>query len=714
MQSAPRWVVWRYGPLRNGKPTKPPYYLDGTLRSGTLDTPADIAKLGTFEDALAVLQSRRWAGVGFVLGADDTGSSWQGIDLDHTDTRPELAALVDLLPGYVERSPSGTGVHAIGYGRPFKTLGPNRSGIEAYSAARYFTVTGDAIQGDIADVSGFVVETLAPLHGGGTTHTDATGGTPTLLVPSDTQKDLRSALASLRSDDRDRWIKIGHALKALGDVGRGLWFEWSQTSEKYNAEDAARVWESFKPSSIDYRTVFAEAQRAGWVNPKQAVSQERTAPPAAGVGVAPVADMAKARAAKAKAKPKPAPVEVEQDPLPFVRNSRNRVLRTIENTRVLLDHYQVRVSFDIVQKDMRIEIPGLRCTKENEGEATIAHVESLCGRHGVPSGALPQFLLAIADQNAINPPLDWIRSRAWDQQDRFPALCGTLDTDRPELRDKLLPRWLVAAAGCVVEPDGFVPHGVLVLQGAQGKVKTSWFRRLAPIADWIMTEALLDLKDKDKVKDVVSHWITELAELDVTFRHSDVIALKAFLTNTKDVIRLPYARSPSNFPRRTAFCGSVNDVGFLRDRTGNRRFWTVPVRHIDYQHTVDMQQVWAQAVAMYEAGSPTYLSPDEMAWLEEQNAAFTQADPIMERLAEALDWEASPTLWTPRTASGMCDLLGFKTDQGMATKMGTTLSRYQHGGAALTKTTRGGVSRYLTPPRRLPLPDPPCFGDERF
>ncbi len=148
MRRARRWLVYKLipNPDPTKKPRKVPFYLDGTPRRGALDTPADLAKLGTFDEARTALKTGRYAGLGFALGQDGEGY-WQGIDLDHTDERPELAALADTLPGYVEWSPSGTGVHAIGYGRQFPALGSNASGIEAYSGGRFFTVTGRVIRG---------------------------------------------------------------------------------------------------------------------------------------------------------------------------------------------------------------------------------------------------------------------------------------------------------------------------------------------------------------------------------------------------------------------------------------------------------------------------------------------------------------------------------------------------------------------------------------
>lgn len=146
MREAQRWLLWRYkkDPRKpEKKPRKVPYYVTGAKRHGKLDTPEDLARLVTFEQAAKAYQRGDWSGFGFALGPDGN-ACWQGVDFDHLSEHPELQALVESLPGYVERSPSGDGVHAIGYGQPFETLTQNGSGIEAYSKARYFTVTGDA------------------------------------------------------------------------------------------------------------------------------------------------------------------------------------------------------------------------------------------------------------------------------------------------------------------------------------------------------------------------------------------------------------------------------------------------------------------------------------------------------------------------------------------------------------------------------------------
>ena len=89
------------------------------------------------------MQTSGFDGLGFALGPDGTGNHWQGIDLDKIEANG-LQALAAALPGYVEWSPSGLGIHAIGYGAPFPALKLN--GIESYSAGRFFTFTGRTIR----------------------------------------------------------------------------------------------------------------------------------------------------------------------------------------------------------------------------------------------------------------------------------------------------------------------------------------------------------------------------------------------------------------------------------------------------------------------------------------------------------------------------------------------------------------------------------------
>ncbi|MGO4302854.1 PriCT-2 domain-containing protein [Cupriavidus sp. RAF12] len=274
MRKAKRWLVWRAVPSAdpNGKPRKIPYYVRGSTR-GETDVPDDWSKLASFEEACSAVASSNgyFAGPAFALGPDETGRHWQGIDLD--DIPPDqFQRLASDLPGYVERSPSGNGIHAIGYGRHFATLGSNGTGFEAYSEGRYFTFTGQTLNdGPLVCIADFTEQRIAPAHG--VARAGGTAEPGVVHVDPRTVSELRSALLHMRADDYGLWVRMGMALAETGNVGRGLWLDWSATSDKFKAKEAAKKWDSFKPQGTGYRVVFAEAQRQGWVNPASSAAQ---------------------------------------------------------------------------------------------------------------------------------------------------------------------------------------------------------------------------------------------------------------------------------------------------------------------------------------------------------------------------------------------------------------------------------------------------------
>ncbi|MCW3797372.1 AAA family ATPase [Sphingomonas sp. BN140010] len=273
------WLLWRSEPNPDPtkKPIKVPYYVGGGRRNGQLDGPEDRSRLVTHAVAEAKFEelAGAYTGLAIALGPDGRGGCWQGIDLDDIEAK----GLSDLATqwvrgdsagwGYIEITPSGEGAHVLGYGQEFRTLGSNASGIEAYSGERFFTFTGVSAKHDSPhrpiDLAPYVEKVLAPRHSCG--RSKAQSESATTSVDPKTVTELRSALAHMRSDDRDMWMRMGMALKDLGEIGRGLWFEWSQTSESYEPRQASRDWDSFEPRDTGYKAVFAEAQRQGWVNP---------------------------------------------------------------------------------------------------------------------------------------------------------------------------------------------------------------------------------------------------------------------------------------------------------------------------------------------------------------------------------------------------------------------------------------------------------------
>jgi predicted ATP-dependent serine protease len=91
-------------------------------------------------------------------------------------------------------------------------------------------------------------------------------------------RDLKHALGFINSDDRDLWVKLGLALKGLEDDGYDLWIQWSKKSSKFDQSDADRVWESFQPSEISYKSIFNEASKFGWTTQNLSQKSQKTCP----------------------------------------------------------------------------------------------------------------------------------------------------------------------------------------------------------------------------------------------------------------------------------------------------------------------------------------------------------------------------------------------------------------------------------------------------
>ncbi|WP_299079492.1 VapE domain-containing protein [uncultured Fretibacterium sp.] len=319
---------------------------------------------------------------------------------------------------------------------------------------------------------------------------------------------------------------------------------------------------------------------------------------------------------------------------------------TLENLQVLLRHEKIGVWYDEIKKDVCYSLPetmeGGKFGKDNQANSIFALVVSLCERYRFPTANLDAYLVAIADENRKNPVTDWIRLRAWDGKDRIGELAETLTLAEwfpAKLERLLLTRWLISAvAACVA--DAFKTRGVLVLQGPQAIGKTSWFASLVPSSSgWFLDGVALDPEDKDSLKRVISHWIIELGELEATFKKADINKLKSYITSPVDVVRLPWARKFSDFPRRTVFCASVNQAEFLVDTTGNSRWWCLPCRSINYKHGIDLQQLWAQALSLYRAGEPWWLTRDEERDLDDLNRYFEAGDEIEDLIAGGWNWD---------------------------------------------------------------------------
>ena len=382
---------------------------------------------------------------------------------------------------------------------------------------------------------------------------------------------------------------------------------------------------------------------------------------------------------------------------PLPDEYRGRALSTIENLAEICRRLGVTVRYNVISKEEEIMIPDEAFSLDNRGNASIAWLMSWCERLRMPTGKVGDYITYMADRNLHNPVANWIQSKPWDGQSRLQDLYDTVASHGEEaLKNTIMRRWLISAVAAAFNPSGVSAHGVLVFQGAQYMGKTAWFKRLVPKDLGVVQDGMmLRPDDRDSVKQVVSHWLVELGELDATFRKSDIAQLKAFLTRDKDILRRAYARKESEFARRTVFFASVNPREFLHDQTGNRRFWVIECKSIDYDHGIDMQQLWAEVLTLYQAGEPWTLQGDEHESLEEHNKTYEVIDPIEELISSGLRWSEPAAAWRWRSATEILTELGRDTcTQAEATRV-----------AHLIRSRNGNMSKKSNGTRSLLAPD---------
>jgi predicted P-loop ATPase len=172
---------------------------------------------------------------------------------------------------------------------------------------------------------------------------------------------------------------------------------------------------------------------------------------------------------------------------------------------------------------------------------------------------------------------------------------------------------------------------MLVLDGAQGLGKSTLVRWLgSPLAS-LTYEGPINPNYSETPRLQTTKWIWEVSELGATTRHADREALKAIISTGNITFRVPYARHPIRKPTLANFIGTINnEAGFLSDPTGNRRFLTMTLTHIDhaYSNQINIHQLWAQIYTLYQNGEPWQLLPPESEMQSLLNQAYQIEDPL--------------------------------------------------------------------------------------
>jgi putative DNA primase/helicase len=227
-------------------------------------------------------------------------------------------------------------------------------------------------------------------------------------------------------------------------------------------------------------------------------------------------------------------------------------------------------------------------------------------------GSISECVSVIAHERTVHPVREYLIEQQWDLTPRLNTwlarYMGAMGGD--EYLSAIGRRWMISAVARVMQPGCQADH-TLVFEGIQGAGKSRTARALAVNPDWF-ADRIPDLHTADAAIQLAGRWIVELAELAAIRHTASIESSKAYLTRTFDVYRPPYGRRSISVPRQCVFIGSTNEASYLRDRTGNRRYWPVACGDIDIEMLErDRDQLWAEALVAYEAREPWHLDNDE-------------------------------------------------------------------------------------------------------
>jgi predicted P-loop ATPase len=295
---------------------------------------------------------------------------------------------------------------------------------------------------------------------------------------------------------------------------------------------------------------------------------------------------------------------------------------------------------------------------------------------------------AVAQDQSFHPVRDYLEGLKWDGTPRVAGFMNTyFGAEATGYHSSIGMCLLISAVARVMSPGCKADH-VPILESGQGKFKSTALEVLG--SPWF-SDDIAELGSKDSAMQVRSTWIIEIAEL-ASMHRGEVERVKAFTSRRIDRFRPSYGKHVIEQPRQCVFVGTTNDTAYLKDATGARRFWPAKCGLIDIAALRrDRDQLWAEAVHLYNAGVPWWLSDAEsVADAEDAQDQRYQPDP----------WEATVAgyLLDRDEASVTCilsDLLGIpmdRQDHSMAVRVARCL---QHSGWARKRRGGRGERRWV-------------------
>ena len=337
----------------------------------------------------------------------------------------------------------------------------------------------------------------------------------------------------------------------------------------------------------------------------------------------------------------------------LITSGRNEVpVANAYNSRVILrsspEWIGVLVYNEFTQRTLVLKpIPGVdeaadhfpRDLVDNDFTAAVCWFNLRDGFAKVTKGVIIDALEQEAFSNVVHPVRSYLGGLVWDGVPRIStwleAYSGAVgDADYISNVGRC---WMVGAVARVMRP-GCQVDNMMVLEGAQGIGKSSAMRILC--GKEAFGDALPHVTGSTHAADYVrGKWIIEVAEMAAA-RKADAENMKAFISRVEEKFRPAYGRKEISYLRQCVFVGTTNDYEYLKDETGNRRYWPVRVGKIDGVGLArDRDMLWAEAVMMYHRGDKWWF--DSAVAVAEQKSRLKRTW-VVEVLTEALENETAP------------------------------------------------------------------------
>lgn len=335
------------------------------------------------------------------------------------------------------------------------------------------------------------------------------------------------------------------------------------------------------------------------------------------------------------------------------------------------------LAYDMLKETIVFTRPSFTAKGSKKGDlVNDTDISIIKGRiermHGIYNDAkLNDAIEQVSSDNAFHPIKLYLESLTWDGVPRIDTfLVEYMGAEDNAYTREAFRKMLLAAVTRIYEP-GRKFDTALVFYSEQGVGKSTLIQRLSK--GWF-NDSLTNLSGKESYEAIQFAWLVELAELSA-LRKSDVEAVKNFISKREDTYRGAYARRVKTHKRQCVFFGSTNDDEFLKDATGNRRFFPVAVKrtrktHIIFEPKFDaiVDQLWAEAMEGYMLGEGLTLSDEAEAIAGGTREEFTERTPIQGLIEEYLD-RLFPADYEDRFLAQRLDFLnGDLGEEGTETK----------------------------------------------